>query len=195
VPKATNLFNNAREKGRVRTQRNTKKASQQKLLTSLGEIVYVWASRETSVSLAFFKRLRFWGTGTFLTEALVTLCTISWAGGSSSTTCGIRGVAVASIGSSSSSLHEENKLCVARRKQGKNGAIEELEQNTYDARRSKNSISSTRAGALSAAAELEEANSSTRFLFLSTPASSASTGGGDVDELVSSSDSSASSPS
>jgi hypothetical protein len=135
--------------------------------------------------------LRFWGAGTFLTEALVTLCAISWAGGSSSATGGIRGVAVESVGSSSSSLHEENKLW----KQGKNGAIEELEQNTYDARRSKNSMSSTKAGALLAAAELEEANSSTRFLFLSTPASSASMGGGDVDELVSSSDFSASSPS
>jgi hypothetical protein len=67
--------------------------------------------------------------------------------------------------------------------------------NTYDARRSKYSISSARAGALLAAAELDEVNSSTRFLFLSTPASSASMGGGDVNELVSSSDSSASSPS
>jgi hypothetical protein len=78
---------------------------------------------------------------------------------------------------------------------GKKGAIKELEQNTYEARRSKYSISFARAGALLAVAELEEAISSARFLFLSTPASSASTGGGDVDELVSSSDSSASSPS
>jgi hypothetical protein len=78
---------------------------------------------------------------------------------------------------------------------GKNSAIEELEYNTYDARRSKYSISSARAGALPAAAELDEAISSTRFLFLSTPASSTSVGGGDVDELVSSPDSSASSPS
>jgi hypothetical protein len=122
-----NLCSNAWEKGRIRTQRNTKRASQQKLLTSLGEIVDAWASRKTSDSLAFFKRLRFRGAGTFLTEALVTLCAISWAGGSSSTTGGIKGVAVASVGGSSSSLHEENKLCVTRRKQGKNGAIEELE--------------------------------------------------------------------
>jgi hypothetical protein len=121
-----NLCNNAWKKGRVRTQMNIKRASQQKLLTSLGEIVDAWASRETSVSLAFFKRLRFWGAGTFLTEALVTLCAISWAGGSSSTTGGSEGVAVASVGGSSSSLHEENKLCVTRRKQGKSGAIEEL---------------------------------------------------------------------
>jgi hypothetical protein len=47
-----------------------------------------------------------------LTEALVTLCAISWAGDSSSITGGNEGVAVASVGSSSSSLHEENKLCV-----------------------------------------------------------------------------------
>jgi hypothetical protein len=127
VPKATNLCSKAWEKGRIRTQRNIKRASQQKLLTSLGEIVNAWASRETSVSLAFFKRLRFRGTGTFLTEALVTLCAISWAGGSSSTRGGIKGVAVASVGGSSSSLREENKLCVTRQKQGKKGAIEELE--------------------------------------------------------------------
>jgi hypothetical protein len=127
VPKATNLCSNAWEKGQIRTQRTTKRASQQKSLTSLGAIVDAWASRETSVSLAFFERLRFWGTGAFLTEALVTLCAISWAGGSSSTTRGIKGVAVSSVGGSSSSLHEENKLCVTRRKQGKHGAIEELE--------------------------------------------------------------------
>jgi hypothetical protein len=60
-------------------------------------------------------------------------------------------------------------------------------------------MSPARIEALSATAfcreELGEANSSTRFLFLSTPMSLASTGGGDVDELVSSSDSLASSPS
>jgi hypothetical protein len=59
----------------------------------------------------------------------------------------------------------------------------------------KYSISSARAGVLPAAAELDEAISSTRFLFLSTPTSSANTGGVDVDELVYSSESSISSPS
>jgi hypothetical protein len=72
-------------------------------------------------------------------------------------------------------------------------------KNTYDAMRSKNSTPSSRIGASSAAvlcAEvLEEVNSSTCFLFLSTPMSSESAGGGDVDELVSFSDSSVSSPS
>jgi hypothetical protein len=70
-------------------------------------------------------------------------------------------------------------------------------QNTYDARRLKNSTSSFRTGALLAAVlcreVLEEVNSSTRFLFLSAPVSLESVGGGDVVELVSSSDSSASS--
>jgi hypothetical protein len=65
--------------------------------------------------------------------------------------------------------------------------------------RSKNSTSSSRIGASSVvvlcAEVLEEANSSTRFLFLSTPVSLESAGGGDVVEVVSSSDSSASSPS
>jgi hypothetical protein len=65
--------------------------------------------------------------------------------------------------------------------------------------RSKNSTSSSRTGALLADVlcieVLEEVNSSTHFLFLSAPVSSEIAGGGDVVELVSSSDSSASSPS
>jgi hypothetical protein len=96
-----------------------RKTSQEKLLTSSGETVDAWASRETLVSLAFFERLRFWGAGTFLTEALVTLGTISWARGSSSTAGGIEGVAVVSFGGSSSSLQEESKLYITRQKQGK----------------------------------------------------------------------------
>jgi hypothetical protein len=93
----------------------------------MGEAEDSWASREASGSLAFFKRLRFRGAGTFFTEALVTLGAITWAGGSSSTAGGIEGVAVAAFGGSSSSLHEAKKLCVTRQKQGKRGAIEELE--------------------------------------------------------------------
>jgi hypothetical protein len=76
--------------------------------------------------LAFFKRLRFWGAGTFLTEALVTLGAIAWAGGSSSTAGGIEGAAVESFGGSRSSLQEENKLYTTRQKQDKIGASEEL---------------------------------------------------------------------
>jgi hypothetical protein len=80
--------------------------SQEKLLTSWGEAEDSWASRETSGSLAFFKRLGFRGTGTFFTEALVTLGATFWAGGSLSTAGGIEGVAVAAFDGSSSSLHE-----------------------------------------------------------------------------------------
>jgi hypothetical protein len=91
-----------------------------------------------------------------------------------------------------------NRLYATRQKERKNNKITETRRNTYDAMRSKNSTSSSRAGASSVAvlwAEvLKEANSSTRFLFLSIPVSSESAGGGDVVELVSSSDSSASSP-
>jgi hypothetical protein len=73
--------------------------------------------------------------------------------------------------------------------------LKNINYNTYDATMSKYSTSSTIAGAFPTAAELEEAISSTRFLFLSTSTSSASAGGGDTDELVSSSDSSTSSSS
>jgi hypothetical protein len=97
----------------------------------------------------------------------------------------VGGAAVTYVDGSSSSLHEEYKLW----KQGKNNAIEELKYNTYNASMSKYSISSARTGALPATAELDEAISLTRFLFLSTPTSSASAGGGNVNELVSSSDS------
>jgi hypothetical protein len=106
---------------------STKRASQQKLLTSLGKIVDAWASRKTSVSFAFFERLRFRVTGIFLTEALVTLRATSCSTGSSAVAGEVEGEAVASFGGSSSSLQKENKLCTTRQKQGKSGAIEELE--------------------------------------------------------------------
>jgi hypothetical protein len=106
---------------------STKRASQQKLLTSLGESVDAWASRTTSVSFAFFERLRFRVTGIFLTEALVTLGATSCSTGSSVVTGEVKGAVVASVGGSLSSLHKGNKLCVTRRKQAKRGAIEELE--------------------------------------------------------------------
>jgi hypothetical protein len=73
--------------------------------------------------------------------------------------------------------------------------LEKHEYNTYDASKSKYSTSSAITGALSAATELEEAISSTRFRFLSTSTFSVVAGGDDVDELVSSSDSSISSSS
>jgi hypothetical protein len=110
VPKATNLCNNAWEKGHVRTQRNTKRASQQKLLTSLEEIVDAWASRETLVSLSFFKHLRFRVTGIFLTEALVTLAVASCSTGSSAIAGEVEGAAGASFGGSLSSLQKEKEI-------------------------------------------------------------------------------------
>jgi hypothetical protein len=62
-----------------------------------------------------------------LTEALVALSATYGSAGSSAVTGEISGAAVAYVGGSSSSLHEENKLCVTQWKQSKNGAIEELE--------------------------------------------------------------------
>jgi hypothetical protein len=103
----------------------------------------------------------------------------------------VDGAAVAYAGGSSSSLHDKSKLW----KQNEEDAIEKHDYNTYDASMSKYSRSFTSTEALPATAELEEAISSTRFLFLSTTTSSASAGGSDVDGLASSSDSSISSSS
>jgi hypothetical protein len=92
-----------------------------------------------------------------------------------------------------------NRFYITRKKESKNNEIIELAENTYDAIRSKNSTPSSSTGASLAAVfcieVLEEVNSLTCFLFLSAPVSSESAGGGDVIELVSSSDSSTSSPS
>jgi hypothetical protein len=54
-----NLFTKAWGKERVRKGVYEKKARKEELLTSSEETVDAWASRETSVSLAFFARLRF----------------------------------------------------------------------------------------------------------------------------------------
>jgi hypothetical protein len=62
-----------------------------------------------------------------LTEALVTLDATSCSAGSSAVVGEVKGAAVASFGGSSSSLQKENKLSITRQKQGKSGAIEELE--------------------------------------------------------------------
>jgi hypothetical protein len=80
------------------------------------------------VYLAFFKRLRLRVAGIFLTEALVTLGAISCSVGSSAVAGGVEGVAVVSFGGSSSSLQEENKLCITQEKEGKYGAIAELKE-------------------------------------------------------------------
>jgi hypothetical protein len=72
--------------------------------------------------------LRLRVAGIFLTEALVTLGAISCSAGSSVVTSGVEGAAVVSFGGSSSSLQEENKLCITQQKEGKYGAIAELEE-------------------------------------------------------------------
>jgi hypothetical protein len=128
----------------------------------------------------------------------VVLGAISYAEGSSTITVGVEGAAAASLFGSSSSLQEKTGFIQLERKKA-NTAKSWNSKNTHDARRSKYSISSSRTGASLAAVlcteVLDEASSSTRFLFLSAPISSESAGGGDVVELVSSSDSSTSSPS
>jgi hypothetical protein len=198
VPKATNLFNNAWEKRMRKSIDYARKVSQRHLLTSSGETADSWASIETSASLDLFDRLMLRVTGTFLTEALVVLGAISCAEDSSAITAGVEGAAVVSLCGSSSSLQEKTGYVQPERKRAST-VQSQNSQSTYNARRSKNSTSSSRTAALLAAVlcieVLEEVNSATRFLFLSTPVSSESVGGGDVVELVSSSDSPASSPS
>jgi hypothetical protein len=89
-----------------------RKTSQEKLLTSSGETVDAWASRETLVSLAFFEHFRLRACRIFLTEALVTLGATNGSAGSSAVAGEVEGAAVPSFGGSSSSLQEENKLCI-----------------------------------------------------------------------------------
>jgi hypothetical protein len=127
-----------------------RKTGQGHSLTSSGETADSWASRETSASLAFFERLLPRATGTFLIEALVILGAVSWAEGSSAITGGVEGAAVVSFGGSSSSLQEETSYVQHERKRTST-VQSQNSKNTYDARRSKYSISSSRTGALSAA--------------------------------------------
>jgi hypothetical protein len=87
-----------------RKNKSTKKKRRERLLTSLGETVDAWASRETSGSLAFFEHLLLWVSGIFLTEALVTLGAATGSAGSSAITGDIEGAVVSSFGGSSSSL-------------------------------------------------------------------------------------------
>jgi hypothetical protein len=94
--------------------------------------------------------LRLQVAGIFLTEALVTLGAVSWAEGSSATTGGVEGAAIVSFGGTSSSLQEETSYVQHKRKRASTMQSQNS-KNTYDARRSKYSISSSRTGALSAA--------------------------------------------
>jgi hypothetical protein len=94
--------------------------------------------------------LRLRVTGIFLTEALVTLGAVSWVEGSSATTGEVEGAAVVSFGGSSSSLQEETSYVQHKRKKA-SMVQSQNSKKTYDAKRSKYSISSSRTGALSAA--------------------------------------------
>jgi hypothetical protein len=85
-------------------QRKTSQREKKKLLTSLGETVDAWASRETSGSLAFFERLLLRVSGIFFTEALVTLGATTGSAGWSAVTGDIEGAVVLSFGGSLSSL-------------------------------------------------------------------------------------------
>jgi hypothetical protein len=160
------------------------------------------ASRETLASLDFFARLVLRDIVIFLIEDLVTLSasvesSVSCTEGLSGIIACEEGAAVASSCGSSSSLQTGNRFYTTRKKEIKkdNGT----RGNTYEAIRSKNLTPSSRKGASAAAvfcAEvLKDVKSLTRFLFLSAPVSSDSAGGGNIVELVSSLDSSASSPS
>jgi hypothetical protein len=75
--------------------------------------------------LAFFEHLRLRVAGIFLTEALVILGAISWAGGSSSAIAGVEGAFAASFCSSSSSLQEGNRFYTTRKIERKNSEIVE----------------------------------------------------------------------
>jgi hypothetical protein len=85
-----------------------------------------------------------------LTDALVTLGTVSWAEGSSATTGEVQGAAIVSFGGSFSSLQEETSYEQHERK--KMSMVQsQNSKKTYDAKRSKYSISSSTTGAVSAA--------------------------------------------
>jgi hypothetical protein len=85
-------------------RKDRKRKKQKRLLTSSGEPVDAWASRETSGSLAFFEHLLLQVSGTFLTEALVTLGAATGSVGSAAITGDIEGAVVSSFGGSLSSL-------------------------------------------------------------------------------------------
>jgi hypothetical protein len=88
---------------------DTRKISQEQLLTSTGEPADSWASRETSASFDFFDRLVLRDTGIFLIGALeafgdFTAGSTSGRGGSL-----VAGAVVASLFGSSSSLQRKQK--------------------------------------------------------------------------------------
>jgi hypothetical protein len=89
--------------------------------------INAWASRETSGSLTFFERLLLRVSEIFLTEALVTLGATAGSAGLSAGTGDIEGAVVLILAAPHHLCIKKSKLCITRKKQGKKGAIEELE--------------------------------------------------------------------
>jgi hypothetical protein len=150
-------------------------------------------SRKVLAADAFFRRLKA-REPAFLAAAFGDLGTTaaSCEGGSSITGASTIGAVVAYFFRSSLSLKKKQKSKTLYASQHKEKYIK-----AHESKASKSSSSSSRVEASPAtflwAEVLEERSSLTRFLFLSRPRSSESAGGGDVVELVLSSESSTSS--
>jgi hypothetical protein len=168
------------------------------------ELVDRWASRKAPASVDFFARLEPRVATIFLTGALgafgdFTTGSTSCEGGSSIAGVSVAGVAAANLFGFSSSLKRKQKVEPFIQVDRKKRVYENKQQNTHESMRSKSSTSSSGAEVspitVVCAEVLEERSSIAHFLFLSTPRSSESAGGGDIVELVSSSESSHSSAS
>jgi hypothetical protein len=164
-------------------------------LTSSAEVIGRGVSREVLIVDAFFRRLEARELA-FLAAAFGDLgtTTASYEGGALITGASTMGAVATYFFGSSLSLKKKQKsktLCASQHK--------EKYIKTHESKASKSSSSSSRAEASPAtflwAEVLKERSSLTHFLFLSRPRSSESAGGGDVVELVLSSESSVSSPS
>jgi hypothetical protein len=172
--------------------------------TSSAELVDRWASREAPASVDFFTRLEPRVATIFLTGALgafgdFTARSTSCEGGSSIAGVSVAGAAAANLFGFSSSLKRKQKVEQFIQVDRKKRVYENKQQSTHESIRSKSSMSSSGTEVspiiVVCAKVLEERSSVTRFLFLSTPQSLESAGGGDDIELVSSSESLPSSPS
>jgi hypothetical protein len=159
------------------------------------------STRTSSEELVdFFTRVEPRVATIFLTGALGALGDFtSCEGGSSITGVSVVGAAAANLFGFSSPLKRKQKVMPFVQVDRKKVVYENKQQNTHESMRSKSSTSSSGAEAspitVVCTKVLEERSSITRFLFLSTPRSSESAGGGDIVELVSSSESLLSSPS
>jgi hypothetical protein len=172
--------------------------------TSSEELVDRWVSREAPASVDFFMRLELRVVMIFLTGALgafgdFTAGSTSCEGGLSIAGVSVAGAAAANLLGFSSSLKRKQKVKPFVQVDRKKIVYENKQQNTHESMRSKSSTSSSGAEVFPitvvCAEVLEERSSVTRFLFLSMPRSLESAGGGDIVELVSSSESLPSSPS